>query len=94
MPYSARSARCDGSDVSARMPPWTFGCSVTTRWPRIAGNPVSSATSVTGTPGSATAFAVPPLDRTRQPAACRPSASSTIPDLSYTDSNAEGTAAQ
>ncbi len=74
------------------MPPCTFGCKVTTRWPRIAGNPVSSAMSVTGTPRSATAFAVPPLDRSRHPAACSPSASSTIPDLSYTDSNAVGTA--
>ena len=82
MPYSARSARCDGSDVSARMPPCTLGCRVTTRWPRIAGNPVSSATSVTGTPAAAISLAVPPLDSTRQPAACRPSASSAIPDLS------------
>ena len=41
------------SSRSARMPPCTFGCSVTTRWPRIAGNPVSSATSVTGMPAPA-----------------------------------------
>ena len=56
------SAWCAGLPRSARMPPWTFGCSVTTRWPRIAGKPVRSATSVTGMPASAIAVAVPPLD--------------------------------
>ena len=76
------------------MPPCTFGCSVTTRWPRIAGTPVSSATSVTGSPASASARAVPPLDTSRQPSSCSPRPSSTIPDLSYTESNAVGTAAE
>ena len=32
------SARCVGSSRSARMPPCTFGCRVTTRWPSIAGH--------------------------------------------------------
>src|SRR5262245_59872312 len=73
------------------MPPCTLGCSVTTRWPRIAGIPVSSAMSVTGTPCAAISRAVPPLDSSRQPAECSPSASSTIPDLSYTESSAVGT---
>ena len=36
--------------MSARIAAVHFGCSVTTRWPRIAGNPVRSATSVTATP--------------------------------------------
>ena len=62
MPYSARSARCGFVVGSASMPPCTFGWSVTTRWPRIAGNPVRSATSVTGTPVAAIAAAVPPLE--------------------------------
>ena len=91
MPYSSRSRRWSGSSGSASMPPWTFGCSVTTRWPRIAGNPVSSATSVTGTPASAIARAVPPLDSSAQPSSCRPRASSTMPVLSYTESKAVGT---
>jgi len=41
-------------------------------------------------PASATALAVPPLLTNRQPAAWRPAASSTMPDLSYTESNAVG----
>ena len=51
MPYSAMSAWCSGLVGSASRPPWIFGCSVTTRWSRIAGTPVSSARSVTGVPG-------------------------------------------
>ena len=35
MPYSAMSAWWSGLRRSARIPPCTFGCSVTTRWPRI-----------------------------------------------------------
>ena len=66
------SAWCVGVVGSARSPPCTFGCSVTTRWPRIAGKPVSSATSVTGTPASASARAVPPLDTSSQPRSCSP----------------------
>ena len=87
------SAWCSGLVGSASRPPWTLGWSVTTRWSRIAGTPVSSATSVTGTPRSATALAVPPLDTIRQPRPCSASARSPIPALSYTESNAVGTAA-
>ena len=36
----------------------------------MAGNPVSSATSVTGMPASAMARAVPPLDSSVQPSSC------------------------
>ena len=43
---------------SASRPPWIFGCSVTTRWSRIGGTPVTSARSVTGRPASASAAAV------------------------------------
>ena len=73
-PRRARSARCrtrrgrrgaQASSRSASMPPCTFGCSVTTRWPRIAGNPVRSATSVTGTPVVGDRRAVPPLETSR-----------------------------
>ena len=69
MPNSARSARCEGSDVSARMPPCTFGCSVTTRWPRIAGHPgelgdVRDGNAVRGDlPPRATARQQPPTGR-------------------------------
>ena len=35
------SARCDSLPRSARIPPCTFGCSVTTRWSSISGKPVT-----------------------------------------------------
>src|SRR5688572_5146021 len=82
------SAWCSASVGSARMPPCTFGCRVTTRWPRMAGNPVRSATSVTGTPASAITLAVPPLEISSHPSSWRAEASSTTPVLSYTDSRA------
>ena len=63
----ARSALVLRVVGSASMPPWTSGCSVTTRWPRIAGNPVRSATSVTGSPASAIA-ARRPAARQQSPA--------------------------
>ena len=61
------SAWWSGLRRSARIPPWTFGWSVTTRWPRMAGKPVSSATSVTARPASRSALAVPPLEMRSQP---------------------------
>ncbi len=77
-----------GSEVSARSPPCTLGCRVTTRCPRMAGIPVRSATSTTGTPASATTRAVPPEDTRCQPRSCRARATSTMPVLSYTESRA------
>ena len=71
MPYCSRSARCSGSSRSARMPPWTFGWRVTTRCPRMAGNPVRSAVSVTARSASRRAAAVPPLDSNSTPSSCR-----------------------
>ena len=65
-----------------------FGCNVTTRWSRMAGTPVMSATSVTGIPAPAMAFAVPPLDTSATPSSWRTEANSTIPVLSYTDNSA------
>ena len=82
MPWCSMSATCSASVGSARIPPWIFGCRVTTRWPRIAGRPVSSATSVTGTPASAIARAVPPLDTRPHPSSWSDRANSTMPDLS------------
>ena len=61
------SAWWSGFRRSARIPPWTFGCSVTTRWPRMAGKPVSSATSVTARLASRRAAAVPPLETRSHP---------------------------
>src|SRR5215203_4487903 len=60
----------------------------------MAGTPVSSARSVTGVPAAKISLAVPPLLTTFQPSSCRPSASSMIPDLSYTESSAVGTFGQ
>src|SRR6478609_5272099 len=70
------------------MPPWIFGWRVTTRWPRIAGKPVTSAVSATGMPASRIDRAVPPLETRSHPRSWRPAASSRIPVLSYTDSSA------
>ena len=42
MSYCSRSARCDALLRSARIPPCTFGCSVTTRWSSMSGKPVNS----------------------------------------------------
>src|SRR5438876_2224971 len=44
--------------------------------------------SVTGTPASASALAVPPVERSLMPRAARPWASATMPILSDTDSSA------
>src|SRR6478609_3540347 len=54
----------------------------------MAGNPVSSAVSITGRPASRIARAVPPLETRSHPRSCSPRASSTTPVLSYTDSRA------
>src|ERR1044071_2659256 len=82
------SAWWSGLRRSARIPPCTFGWRVTTRCPRMAGNPVSSATSVTARLASRSAAAVPPLETRSQPRLRSSRASSTTPDLSYTDSSA------
>src|SRR5438067_200964 len=76
------------------MPPWTFGCSVTTRWPSMAGKPVISSVSETARPASRSALAVPPLERRSQPRSARPRPRSTTPALSYTESSALGTSDQ
>ena len=91
IPCARKSSRCVGSSRSAKMPACTLGCKVTTRCPSIAGNPVSSATSVTASPAASMALAVPPLDTRVQPARDKASANSTIPVLSYTLIRAVGT---
>ena len=44
------------------MPPCTVGCSVLTRPSIISGKPVTSETLTTGSPASARALAVPPVE--------------------------------
>ena len=53
MPCAPSAARCAGTSRRARMPPWTFGCSVFTRPSSISGKPVTSATSTHRHPGVA-----------------------------------------
>ena len=53
----------------ARMPPWIAGCSVLTRPSIISGNPVTSETLTTGSPASASALAVPPVEMSSTPQA-------------------------
>src|SRR3954462_12290159 len=72
------------------MPPWISGCSVLTRPSIISGNPVMSDTLVTGSPASASARAVPPVDTSSKPRAIRPRPTSRIPVLSETLSRALG----
>src|SRR6185436_8188277 len=73
---------------SARIPPCTFGCSVTTRCSSISGTPVTSESDVTGIPASASAPAVPPDETSSKPRSCKPRANSARPRLSYTDRSA------
>jgi len=49
------------------MPPWIFGWRVFTRPSIISGNPVTSATLVTGRPAAAIAVAVPPVEMSWNP---------------------------
>ena len=73
----------------ASRPPWIVGCSVFTRPSSISGKPVSSATSVTGRPASASSLAVPPVDSSFTPSACSARANSTMPVLSETEMQAQ-----
>jgi hypothetical protein len=53
MPCAASAAMCAGRSRRASRPPWMRGCRVFTRPSSISGKPVTSATSVTGRPASA-----------------------------------------
>src|SRR5512146_1902224 len=74
------------------MPPWTRGWSVFTRPPRISGAAVYSPTGMTRSPASASAFWVPPVERSSTPFAARRRAKGTSPVLSETESSARRTA--
>ena len=56
MPWAAMAAACSALSRIASRPPWTFGCRVLTRPSIISGKPVSSATSLTARPASASAL--------------------------------------
>src|SRR5688572_5958348 len=83
-------SRMTSSSVPARpsRAPWIFGCRVLTRPSMISGNPVRDDTSVTGRPAPAIARAVPPVESSEKPRVASSRASSTMPDLSETESNA------
>src|SRR5215204_3950592 len=66
------------------MPPWIFGCSVLTRPSIISGKPVTSETFTTGSPASAKAFAVPPVETNSKPRAASALPNGIRPDLSET----------
>src|SRR5690606_20630054 len=89
MPCSAITV----SSVPARpsRPPCTTGCRVLTRPSIISGKPVASLTSLTGSPASRIARAVPPVDSSSMPRADSARARSTRPVLSETDSSARRT---
>src|SRR5688572_19359791 len=88
MPCSFSAAMCAGRSRRASRPPWMRGCSVFTRPSSISGKPVTSATSFTGRPASASRRAVPPVESRATPAACSARAKSTMPVLSETESRA------
>jgi hypothetical protein len=85
MPCAAIACHVLRHSRRASRPPWIFGCSVFTRPSSISGKPVCSATSVDGTPCSASSLAVPPVESSSMPSACSARASSTTPVLSETD---------
>src|SRR5262249_2067883 len=75
----------------ASRPPWILGCSVFTRPSIISGKPVSSETSRTGRPASASALRVPPVETSSIPSPASARANSTTPDLSETEMRARET---
>src|SRR5690606_1259017 len=74
--------------LRASRPPWIFGCSVFTRPSMISGKPVTAETSVTGSPASRSARAVPPVEISSNDKSSNALANSTIPVLSETLSSA------
>src|SRR5262245_8596767 len=88
MPCAVIAAMCSGRSRRASRAPWMRGCSVLTRPSSISGKPVTCATSVTGSPASASSLAVPPVDTSATPRWCSARAKSTTPVLSDTEINA------
>ena len=88
IPAAASASRWSARRRSARRPAWIRGWSVLTRPSSISGKPVTAATSVTGSPASRRARAVPPVQTSSNPRATRPAPSSARPALSDTDRSA------
>src|SRR5436305_3302027 len=82
---------CSGSSRRASSAACRRGCRVLTRPPRISSWPVNSETSVTSSPASRSADAVPPVERISTPRPARPRAKSAIPVLSETETSARRT---
>ena len=88
MPCACIAAACSVLSRIASRPPCTFGCSVFTRPSIISGKPVSSATSVTLSPASASALAVPPVETSSMPCRRARGRNRPGPVLSDTESSA------
>ena len=89
MPCSSAAAMCAGTSRRASRPPWTRGCSVLTRPSIISGKPVRSSMGRTGTPASASALAVPPVETISTPNSLTSARqNSTTPVLSVTETSA------
>src|ERR1035437_10116680 len=84
MPCLSIAAACSLLARIASNPPCTFGCSVLTRPSIISGKPVSSATSITLSPASFSALAVPPVEINSTPEPVSAVANSLSPVLSDT----------
>src|SRR5262245_4770341 len=81
---SRNLAWCSALSRIARMPPWMRGCNVLTRPSSISGKPVTSATSSTFNPASASDLRVPPVETSSTPKPASALANSTSPVLSLT----------
>ena len=82
MPRSLSSATWESKSRLARIPAWMTGCRVLTRPSRISGNPVTSESSVTGSPAAVSSPRVPPVLMISNPASISFPANSTAPVLS------------
>src|SRR3954468_15597629 len=88
MPWASIADLCSALSRIASRPPCTEGCSVFTRPSIISGNPVTSETSSTSSPASASVLRVPPVEISVTPCSANARANSTRPALSDTESSA------
>src|ERR1019366_4636050 len=88
MPCAFIASAWSGLSRRASSPPCTLGCSVLTRPSIISGKWVISETSLTASPASRSALAVPPVEIRATPCPARPLAKSINPVLSETDKRA------
>src|SRR5438270_5555998 len=88
MPCAVSAARWSSRSRRARSPPWIAGCKVLTRPSSISGEPVTAATSVTGSPASASVRAELPVETSATPRSMSARANGTMPLLSLTEISA------